>query len=109
MVGLFKHGGILAGTFLLCLGLINAVSAVENTSPDQSERKEVGSGETHIIQADVLRIEGENYFVKGLDGREMRLRADRTTKKTDIIKVGDRVEAKIDANNRALSLIPAPY
>lgn len=109
MVWLFKYTGILAGTFLLCLGLINAVSAVDNMNQGQSERKDTGSGETHIIQADVLRIEGESYLVKGLDGKEMRLRADKTTMKTEKIKVGDRIEAKIDANNHALSLVPAPY
>src|SRR5262245_25030735 len=109
MVWLFKYTGTLAGMFLLCLGLMDAVSAVDNTSPGQSERKDTVSGETHIIQADVLRIEGETFFVKGLDGKEMRLRADRTTMKTEKIKVGDRIEAKIDANNHALSLLPAPY
>src|SRR6185436_804280 len=109
MVWLFKYSGILAGMVLLSLGLINAASAVDNSSPGQSERKDTASGETHIIQADVLRIEGESYFVRGLDGKEMRLRADRTTMKTEQIKVGDRIEAKIDTNNHALSLLPAPY
>ena len=109
MVWLFKYTGILAGMFLLSLGLINAASAVDSTSAGQSERKDTASVETHIIQADVLRIEGESYFVRGLDGKEMRLRADRTTMKTEQIKVGDRIEAKIDTNNHALSLLPAPY
>ena len=109
MAWLFTRIGMAACAFVLCLGLVDAVSAVDDMRPDQSERKDGGSGETHIIQADVLRIEGENYFVKGLDGKEMRLRADKTTMKTEQIKVGDRVEAKIDAYNHALSLLPAPY
>jgi hypothetical protein len=62
----------------------------------------------HIIQGDVMRVEGETYFVKGLDGKEMSLRADTTTMKTEKIKAGDRIEAKIDENNFALSLLPAP-
>jgi hyperosmotically inducible protein len=61
-----------------------------------------------IIQGDVVRVEGDNYFVKGSDGKEISLHADATTMKTNRIKAGDRVEAKIDQNNHALSLLPAP-
>jgi hypothetical protein len=38
----------------------------------------------------------------------MSLRADTTTMKTEKIKAGDRIEAKIDENNFALSFLPAP-
>ena len=61
-----------------------------------------------IIQGDVVRIEGHTYFVKGRDGKEISLQADTTTMKTSTIKPGDRVEVKIDQNNHALSMLPAP-
>ena len=61
-----------------------------------------------VIQGEVLRVEGENYFVKGQDGREVRFHADTTTMKTEQIQSGDRIEAKVDDNNHALSLLPAP-
>ena len=60
-----------------------------------------------LIQGEVLRVEGDNYFVKGQDGREVSFSADTTTMKTEKIKSGDRIEAKVDDNNHALSLLPA--
>ena len=62
----------------------------------------------HIIQGDVLRVEGDTYFIKELGGTERSLRADASTMKTEKIQVGDRIEAKVDEHNRALSLLPAP-
>lgn len=64
--------------------------------------------EVHIIQGDVLRVEGDTYFIKELGGRERSLRTDPTTTKTEKIQVGDRIEAKVDEHNRALSLLLAP-
>jgi hypothetical protein len=62
----------------------------------------------HIIQGDVLRVEGDTYFIKELGGKELSLRTDATTMKAEKIQVGDRIEAKVDENNRALSLVLAP-
>jgi uncharacterized protein YdeI (BOF family) len=61
-----------------------------------------------IIQGDVVRVDGDTYFVRGHDGKEISLQADTTTMKTQRIKSGDRVEVKIDQNNHALSMLPAP-
>ena len=117
MVSLPKLVGILSCSLLLCLEVVNAAPAADDMKMDQSERKDSEAdrkGTTldrqgiHIIQGNVMRVEGENYLVKGLDGREMSLRVDKITMKTDKIKAGDRIEAKIDENNYALSLLPAP-
>jgi hypothetical protein len=56
----------------------------------------------------VLRVEGDTYFIKELGGKELSLRADATTTKPEKIQVGDRIEAKVDENNLALSLLLAP-
>lgn len=61
-----------------------------------------------VIEGEVLRIEGENYFVRGQDGKEVRFHADTTTMKTEKIQAGDRIEAKVNENDHALSLLPAP-
>ena len=61
-----------------------------------------------IIQGDVVRVEGDTYFVRGRDGKEISLHADTTTMKTETIKPGDRVEVKVDQNNHAVSMFPAP-
>jgi len=61
-----------------------------------------------IIQGEVVRVDGDNYYVRGQDGKEMSVHVDTSTMKTEKIKSGDRVEAKVDGDNRALSLLPAP-
>ena len=60
-----------------------------------------------VIQGEIVRVEGETYFVRGRDGKEISLHADTTTMKTREIKSGDRVEVKLDRNNHALSMLPA--
>ena len=60
-----------------------------------------------LIEGEVVRVDGNNYFVKGQDGKEISLHADTTTMKTKEIKAGDRVEVKIDQNNHALSMLPS--
>ena len=74
---------------------------------DPKERPMPAQG-VSLLQGDVVRVDGAHYFVKGLDGQEVRLHVDTTTMKTQQIKPGDRVEAKFDQNNHALSLLPAP-
>jgi hypothetical protein len=77
---------------------------------EQGDPKELSVRQqgVHIIQGDVLRVEGDTYFIKELGGKELSLRADATTVKAEKIQVGDRIEAKIDENNHALSLLLAP-
>ena len=62
----------------------------------------------HIIQGDVSSVEGDTYFIEELGGKELSLHADATTTKAEKIQIGDRIEAKVDENNRALSLLLAP-
>jgi hypothetical protein len=111
---------------LLCLGLSNAAQADNAASvqdelkADQSDRRQGGqvigekqssdemkgaqskSGKT--IKSEVLRIEGDTYFVKGQDGKEVRLRTDNTTQKSGVINQGDRIEANVNEHNLALSI-----
>ncbi len=95
----------------------NMVPGVDAGMASQSQRTE-GKDNTkelsirkqvvHIIQGDVLRVESDTYFIKELGGKEVILHADASTLKAEKIQVGDRIEAKIDENNRALSLLLAP-
>ena len=57
-----------------------------------------------MIDGGVLRVEDENYFVKGQDGKEVRLHTDNTTRKTGHISQGDRIKAKVNKPNHALSI-----
>src|SRR5580765_1499064 len=82
-------------------------AVVNGTQGDPTELS-IREQEVHIIQGDVLRVEGNTYFIKELGGKELSLRTDATTMKAEKIQVGDRIEAKVDENNRALSLVLAP-
>lgn len=57
------------------------------------------------IKGGVLRVEGnDNYFVKGQDGKEVRLHIDQTTQKTGNIQPGGRIEAKVNDVNHVLPI-----
>ena len=126
MVSISKIVGVLSCGFLLCLGLSHAAQAgtaaptTDEMKADQSDRRQGGqeAGENQMgdemkggqskdgkmIKGEVLRVEGDNYFVKGQDGKEVRLHTDQTTHKIGSFKQGDRIEAKVTDQNHALSI-----
>ena len=126
MVSIPKVVGVLSCGVVLCLGLShaaqagNAASAQDDMKADRSDRRQGGqeAGEKQMsdemtggqstggkmIKGEVLRVEGENYFVKGQDGKEVRLHTDQTTQKIGSFKQGDRIEAKVNDENHALSI-----
>ncbi|HSF66132.1 MAG TPA: hypothetical protein VLA67_01770, partial [Nitrospiraceae bacterium] len=53
---------------------------------------------------ELVRVEDGNYFVKVKDGKEVRLHTDKTTQMMGEIKKGDRIEAKVNDQNHALSI-----
>jgi hypothetical protein len=126
MVSNSKIVGVMSCGFLLCLGLSNAAqagnaaSAQDEMKADQSDRRQGGqeageqqmsdemkggqSKDGKMIKGEVLRVEGDNYFVKGQDGKEVRMHIDKTTEKIGSFKLGDRIEAKVNDENHALSI-----
>jgi hypothetical protein len=88
---------------------MKAGQSIENGGlANQIETTFIEMQNIHIIQGNVLRMEGTNYFVKGLDGKEVILHVDNDTVNTGNLKVGDRIEAKINEQNQALSILLAP-
>jgi hypothetical protein len=126
MVSISKIVGVLSCGFLLCLGLSNAAQAgnaaptTEEMKADQSDRRQGGqeageqqmsddmtggqSKDGKMIKGEVLRVEGDNYFVKGQDGKEVRMHIDQTTETIGSFKQGDRIEAKVNDEHHALSI-----
>ena len=121
MVAINKIIGVMSCGFVLCLGLTgNAASAADKIKADQSSERLGGQAglesdegklkgaiveRDKTLQGEVLRVEGPNYFVKGKDGKEVRLHTDSTTlMMTGIIGKGDRVEALVNEQNHALSI-----
>ena len=99
---------------LLCIGY--AASAVDEMKAGQSVSRIAGlpahlvksdEGKTkgvQTIRGEVLRVDHENYFVKKYDGKEVRLHIDEMTQMTGIIGQGERIEAKVNGENHALSI-----
>ena len=123
MVSIPKVVGVISCGFLLFLGLShvpqagNAALAADELKAGQSEGGQPGQkklddpmkggqskgGKT--IKGEVLRVEDGNYFVKGGNNKEVRLHTDNTTQITGNIQQGDWIEAKLNDQNHALSII----
>jgi hypothetical protein len=119
MVSIPKVVGVLSCGELLCLGLStaaqagNAASAADELKAGQLDRKAGQAGLKgeedklkggHIITGEVLRVESDIYFVKGQDGKEVRMYTDKTTIIMGNIRQGDRIKATVNEQNHALSI-----
>ena len=88
--------------------LADNVNASTETEQMNAEVKGEPSQRVQAIKGEVLRVEGDTYFVKGEEGKEVRLHTDQTTQKTGDINQGDRIEAQMNEENHALSIRYAP-
>ena len=89
----------------------NETSAQEGKEGGKQMNEKMEGAQSQRVQAikgEVLRIEGDQYFVKGETGKEVRLHTDDTTQKTGDIHHGDRIEAQMNDQNHALSIRSAP-
>jgi uncharacterized membrane protein YcgQ (UPF0703/DUF1980 family) len=132
MVSIPKVVGVLSCGLLLCLGLSNATQAEHAPAPsdlmktdtqtdrqgfqsDDDKQKNVNDEKgtnraegAKTIKGELSRVEDGNYFVKVKDGKEVRVHTDKTTQMMGKIKKGDRIEAKVNGQNHALSIHSAP-
>ncbi len=128
MVSIPKVVGVMSCAFLLCLGLSQAAqadnAAADKLKADQSDRRQGGqdAGEKQVreemkggastggktITGEVLRVEGNDCFIKGQDGKEVRLHIDATTSRARNIEPGERIEAKVNDQNHVLSILSGP-
>ena len=129
MIRIPKIVGVLSCGFLLCLGLSNAAQAENEPTPgpsdvmktnsvtgeegfsydedNQENVNEKGSNPANgakTIKGELSRVEDGSYFVKAKDGKEVRVHTDKTTKMMGKIQKGDRIEAKVNKKNHALSI-----
>ena len=103
MITMLKVVSVLSCGLLLCLGLSTAAHAGEadETGASRLERAKT-------IKGELLRVEYGDYFVKGQDGKEVRLTTDKTTQMMGQLKKGDRIEAKVNEQNHALLIRSIP-
>jgi hypothetical protein len=132
MVSIHKIIGVLSCGLLLCFGLFQAAQAEHSPSPsdvmktdsqsdrqgfqsDDDRQKNVGDqkGSTRVeaaktITGELVRVKDGNYFVKVKGGKEVRLHTDKSTQMIGEIKKDDRIEAKMNDQNHALSIRSLP-
>jgi hypothetical protein len=113
MVQIPKAVGVLSCGFLLCLGLSLAAQAQDMKAGqsegkgEQTDQKEMTlQKRVHYIRGNVVRVEYGSYVVKQKDGTEVILTTDNKTQMMGQIKKGDRIEAKVNDQNHALSISP---
>src|SRR5262249_30085018 len=114
---------------LLCLSLSTAVQAgdaamaTDKPKADGSDWRQGGqeAGEKQMpkmesskpreyktIRGEVLRVEGNDCFIKGQDGREVQGHVDLTTLKARNIESGEQIEAKVDDQNHVIEILSNP-
>ncbi len=112
-----KVVGFLTSGSFLWLGLVLATVSsagnyagnhIANSSSVRMVSDSVGQfkpGTT--IKGDVVRVDGDNYFVRQGDGTVVRMHVDNSTTTTSNMpaKPGDSVEAKVDAAGHAISFL----
>lgn len=115
-----SSGGGSSGSSRNRSGSGNASDDMKAEQVGQRQDEQVGEKQVHkgmnegdsqsakAIKGEVLRIEGDKYYVVGEDGKEVGLRIDGTTEKTGDIQAGDRIEAQANEQNHALSIRSAP-
>jgi len=113
MVSNFKIVGVLSCGFVLCLGLPNVASSADKLNTGQSDKKMFTVSDKDRFEAgkevkgEVVRVEGEKYFVREDSGSVVQMHVDATTEKraSVMVKPGDHVIAKVNAQGHAISFL----
>jgi hypothetical protein len=101
MNSIAKVVSVLSCGVLLCLGLSQAAHALDEEGASRLTQAKV-------IKGDLVRVDYNDYIVKEKDGQEVRLHASNKTQIMGQLKKGDRIEAKVDDKNNALSIRSLP-
>ena len=102
MFSITKSVGVLSCGVLLCLGLTQAAHAADE------EKGASRLAQAKVIKGDLVRIDYGDYIVKDKDGQEVRLHITPKTQTMGQLKKGDRIEAKVDDQDNALSIRSLP-
>ena len=103
MYSLIKVVTVLSCGVLLCFGLSQAAYAGQ---ADEEGANRLAQAK--VIRGDLVRIDYGDYLIKEKDGQEVRLHVSNKTQMMGQLKKGDRVEAKVDDQNNALTIRSLP-
>jgi hypothetical protein len=56
------------------------------------------------VKGELLRMEGEYFVIRDVNGQEIRLQVDNATKMENAVQVGDKIEAHVSGSNHAESV-----
>ena len=112
MVSIPKVVGVMSCGFLLRLGLSNVASSADKLNTGQSDKKMFTVSDKDnfqagkVVKGEVVRVEGEKYFVREDSGNVVQMHVDATTeKRSPTAKPGDHVIAKVNAQDHAISFL----
>jgi hypothetical protein len=113
MESISKVVSVLSCGFLLCVGLSSVASSSDELNTSQPDRKifTVSDKDRFVpgkeVKGEVVRVEGEKYFVREANGNVVQMHVDTTTEKRSTAKVkpGDHVIAKVTAEGHAISFL----
>ena len=97
------------GATLFVAGLVNAMDYDRAAGMMPSAPPHLRGGQQeigHTVEGEVVRIEGDYYFVEDPNGNEVRLTVNQSTLRTGPIKEGEQVEARVNNDDHALSIRP---
>jgi hypothetical protein len=96
--------GLVALALILSFGLVYAADQPMGGAGKDQPMGSAAKADTKAVKGEVLKIEGENYTVKDDTGKEVKLHVSKDTQKQGTIKVGDKIEAQVEASGHAQSI-----
>jgi hypothetical protein len=113
VVSIPKIIGALSCGFLLCLGLSNVASSADQLNTGQSDKQLFTVSDKDRFEAgkevkgEVVRVEGEKYFVREDSGNVVQMHVDAATEKRSaaMVKPGEHVIAKVSGQGHAISFL----
>jgi ribosomal protein S1 len=101
MFSISKIVGVMFTGFVLCVGLSDAEAGPIAMQGDQRSHSQSGE----IIKGEVMRVESDHIFIKGENGKDVRMHIDQTTRMSRTMLVeGELIEATVNGDNHALSI-----
>ena len=89
---------------VMILGFGGGIAGAADPMSDKEAKPTLGERVTKdTVKGTLMRVDGEYYWVKDTDGKEIRLHVDASTKLDKVVK-GDRVKAYITDNGHTTTL-----
>jgi hypothetical protein len=100
---------VAVGLSLFVIGLVNGMDLDRASGMMPSGPPYLRGGQQELgqpVEGEVVRIDGNHYFVEDPYGNEIRLIVNESTLRTGPITQGERVEARVGNDDHALSIRP---